>query len=254
MGNKEVTYFWSNVNRAADDECWLWQGARQPKGYGVMQTPDGVRGAHRFSYLLAHPDVVLTRNDVVRHTCDNPPCVNPAHLRCGTYAENSQDMVEKGRSRHGEAHYLASLTEEQVKAIAAQHAAGKTRGAIAREFGVTRECVKRIVNGITWGHVTGIPRQHLDAPVEAKCLRCGQPIIMRTLHAKQYCSAYCQQAAWKTRTRGEPQARKCGQCGAEFKTTDLRKRFCQKLCGVRNYTARMTAKNRAARTQAQEAE
>lgn len=78
-------------------DCWEWQ-ANKDKGYGKI----GINGksvlAHRFSYLMFNGDPTGL---VVRHTCDNPGCVNPSHLMLGTCADNSRDMVERGRSHHG---------------------------------------------------------------------------------------------------------------------------------------------------------
>jgi DNA-binding Xre family transcriptional regulator len=71
----------------------LWTGARRPLGYGALS----VLHAHRVAYELVYgkipPDLI------VLHICDNPPCVNPAHLRVGTRSENTRDMYAKGR--HG---------------------------------------------------------------------------------------------------------------------------------------------------------
>ncbi|MFD9905613.1 HNH endonuclease signature motif containing protein [Streptomyces sp. NPDC059063] len=91
--------FWLRVDRNAPGGCWLWTGARGDHGYGTLQGDDGrTVGAHRFSYTLHHgpiPDGLL-----VMHSCDNPPCANPAHLSVGTHADNMRDMAAKGRSRN----------------------------------------------------------------------------------------------------------------------------------------------------------
>ncbi|MBX3031886.1 MAG: HNH endonuclease [Chloroflexi bacterium] len=93
----QLDRFWGYVDRGADDECWIWRGPTYVGGYGRLSTPGGkhVR-AHRFSYELA-TGTSLAPGLVIRHTCDRPPCVNPAHLLPGTQRENIADMMSRGR-------------------------------------------------------------------------------------------------------------------------------------------------------------
>lgn len=90
--------FWPKVDRRGPDECWPWKAARRAAGYGKIGRGKSGRGwmlAHRASWELAHGPI--SSETLVLHRCDNPPCVNPAHLFLGTHADNVHDMVAKGR-------------------------------------------------------------------------------------------------------------------------------------------------------------
>jgi len=78
------------------DGCWLWEGSKTKKGYGQIGYRNRVRRAHRMAYELKHGEGSAEGAQVL-HTCDNPPCVNPAHLFVGTPQDNTDDMVAKGR-------------------------------------------------------------------------------------------------------------------------------------------------------------
>ena len=87
--------FWEKVDKHAEGGCWVWTGTRQVFGYGISLR---YRLAHRVSWEIANgpiPDGLW-----VLHRCDNPPCVNPAHLFLGTQTENMRDMTAKGRHPH----------------------------------------------------------------------------------------------------------------------------------------------------------
>lgn len=110
----QVDRFWSQVQKTKT--CWLWTGCRRGSRnvYGSAYFNGKLVLAHRLSYYLAHGEWPLP---YCLHSCDNPPCVNPAHLRPGTDADNHADASLRQRKRAGEDHYRAKLTEVDVRRI-----------------------------------------------------------------------------------------------------------------------------------------
>lgn len=131
--------------------CWLWTGTSTKMGYGVIAK----NYAHRLSYRwhIGEPGKLH-----VLHRCDNPPCVNPAHLFIGTQQDNNNDKLAKGRaaggSMKGEAHPSRKLSESDVLAIRSEYATGdKNQSRLARKYGVRQGTIWQIVNRNSWRHV-----------------------------------------------------------------------------------------------------
>lgn len=88
-------HFWSHVEITPD--CWMWHGNIDTNGYG-RTTFNGVRtGAHRVSYFLLKGEI--PKGMMACHHCDNPKCVNPAHIFIGTQKDNMQDWTKKGLNK-----------------------------------------------------------------------------------------------------------------------------------------------------------
>lgn len=136
------------------NECWEWTAARN-KGYGVIAIEESkLRGAHIVAWEVASGRE-LPKGMIIRHTCDNPPCVNPAHLRLGTHGDNVDDKVGRERQSRGETHGMAKLNTAAVLEICARLSRGRSQQLIAQEFGVSQGTVSLIATGKGWAHVTG---------------------------------------------------------------------------------------------------
>lgn len=151
LDNSTITRFWRNVN-VIDDEnsCWEWQASRTEWGYGrIYVGPEGraVR-SHRLAYELEYGPI--PDNMIVLHTCDNPPCCRPSHLVVGTFADNTHDMIRKGRQPKGENHKNAVLTAGDVQEIKRRILAKENQRRLANEFGVSPATITLIKQSKTW--------------------------------------------------------------------------------------------------------
>lgn len=125
--------FWRLVERRGADECWLWRGA-SGSGYGRFKMRGVLYSPHRIAYTLVKGPI--PRDDsyhgpVVMHSCDNPGCVNPAHLSLGSMKDNVRDMIDKGRKAVSGP--VTRLTPEQLHEI---REGNESQRVLARKFGV----------------------------------------------------------------------------------------------------------------------
>lgn len=95
---KSINRFWKKVDKS-ESGCWIWTGALNGKGYGIMTIQGKHILAHRFSLILNNRNEIPT-GLFVCHKCDNPKCVNPDHLFLGTARDNADDMYYKGLRSH----------------------------------------------------------------------------------------------------------------------------------------------------------
>lgn len=134
--------------------CHVWTASCTRDGYGKIMIARKEKKAHRVAYEQVHGPI--PEGFSVLHRCDNPPCVNPAHLFLGTQLDNVRDMHSKGRDRkaRGESQHCAVLTADQIREIRNRCAAGELQKDLAPEFGVGRGQIGYIVRRESWRHVT----------------------------------------------------------------------------------------------------
>lgn len=149
--------FWAHVEKRKSG-CWEWVG-RTREEYGIMQVrkdehpshTSRSHGAHRISWFL-HTGKWPTKS--ILHTCDNSPCVRPAHLYEGTHLDNMRDCIERGRRPKGEQSHNAVLTIKKVRFIRRSRLTNK---ALAKKFRVSETTIQRARTGRDWNHVKNPP-------------------------------------------------------------------------------------------------
>lgn len=135
--------------------CILTTHCRTHFGHGQIRIKGVLHAHHRVAYCKAHGlQLEEIKGKVVRHTCDNPACVNPEHLLLGTMKDNTQDMMTRGRNRYkeqkGEQIGNHKLTEEDVRAI---RSSKSSQVQLAKEYGVTQANISSILLRKTWKHI-----------------------------------------------------------------------------------------------------
>lgn len=174
--DQKIARFWSLIQRGAQDECWPWIGGRNKHGYGVVYASNRNEGdscttAHRVAYLLAKG--VFDSNLMVLHSCDNPPCCNPAHLRVGTAKDNAQDAILRNRrpTTIKFAPRVRKLSDQDVEEICRLSIKGRSARELAEAYGVARSTISDILNGKTKTHITaGMRIYRVKQPVGRKRL------------------------------------------------------------------------------------
>jgi hypothetical protein len=148
LTEKDLMRFWKYVVKT--DSCWNWTASVNTYGYGCFWWDKKQHQSHRISWLIAYGK---QSDKLLLHSCDNPRCVNPEHLREGTQADNMKDKVSRRRHAFGERNAQSRLTEAQVLAIKEKHANGATMRGLGREYGVSKTAISQIVKGKHWVHL-----------------------------------------------------------------------------------------------------
>lgn len=178
---------WRKVQKVGPDECWPWRGAHGPSGHGqIFNGKDGLRLEMAHCVAWASVNGPIPKGLHVCHTCDNPPCCNPAHLFLGTAKDNLRDAIQKGRfkflkPRPGEANHRAKLTWPMVDEVRRAYASGENLSDLSRRLGLARSTLRDVVKGRNW-RVPDVPQLPRQAPTRK--LSTEQVQEMRSLHAQ----------------------------------------------------------------------
>jgi hypothetical protein len=134
------------------DDCWIWIGKVANDGYGVVMINGKRIRSHRYSYEMFKGPI--NNGMLILHSCHNPHCVNPDHLREGTVRENAQDMINAKRDLYGEKGTASKLKEENIKEIIDLYNTGTvSQQQIADHFCVSQVAIGAIIRRKTWKHV-----------------------------------------------------------------------------------------------------
>lgn len=157
--------FWSKVEVGSKNKCWNWKKSNHQFGYGQFRFNGRSQTSHRVALILYTNEI--NEDLFVLHSCDNPRCCNPYHLRWGTPHENTQDCINRGRKtdppknntnppvHYGEDNNKSILNAEKVKEIRKIYQNGKfTQKELSKKFNVSKSTIAQVVNYKTWKHVS----------------------------------------------------------------------------------------------------
>ena len=152
MHTRLLKRFIAKITKREPTECWEWAAYCNKDGYGVI----GVGGkktalAHRIMWEIHH-DEAIPKGMIVMHSCDNPSCCNPNHLKLATRRENMEDMARKGRAPwrnvKSSNNPNAKVTEEQRQEIRRIYAADSvSQASLGERYGLSQTAVSKIVRG-----------------------------------------------------------------------------------------------------------
>jgi hypothetical protein len=185
LSQQEIHKFWSRVDVRGPDECWPWLAGKNGCGYGVFSvTEAGARKQRMATHIAIFLDrgaVCPGRKMYALHSCDNPSCVNPRHLRFGTPKQNSEDAKARGRASappnvrgnqaweakrlaampRGEDNKASVYKEPLIRDICQRRRLGQTPTRICKETGAPWTLVNDVTYGRAWQHIA---REYMPFP------------------------------------------------------------------------------------------
>lgn len=170
LTERQRNNFEAKIDRSSNPKgCWVWIARLNHDGYGTFKFRDRSELSHRMSHRI-HKGPIPDDTTRVLHSCDNPACCNPAHLRLGSQKENAADRESRGRGNHavgdatgarrhpekrprGSKHGKSKLDEIQVMEIKALLSSGRTPRKICSAYGVSHYAIDDIRRGKNWRHI-----------------------------------------------------------------------------------------------------
>lgn len=138
------------MHESGFSDCFNWPFSSTPRGYGKVVVEGCLQYTHRQALFI----ITGIYGKVAAHSCDNPSCFNPNHLRWTDTKGNLSDMALRQRSCLGNKNNMAKLTDEKVRKIRQEYLPGVTQKSLAKKYGVSRSQVGRVLGGDNWGWVS----------------------------------------------------------------------------------------------------
>lgn len=141
-----VSRFWRMVRMGDSSECWAWTGQAAADGYGSFFYHGEMRRSHEMALSFStgemrHPDLVTC------HSCDNPRCCNPSHLRFDTPGSNLKEAYDRGL-RSG-TDIPAWINDEKVRLMRERRALGARVCDLAADFKISPTAASLILRGLS---------------------------------------------------------------------------------------------------------
>lgn len=146
VARRKIALMEIDIDKSGD--CWEWTGRKNKSGYGLTAVRGGSEIAHRAYWQLVVGEV--PDGMYLLHSCDNKCCVNPAHLRVGTHAENMAEAKERKRMRpmRGIDNGRAKITYEIADAIRADVSSSNV--SLGKKYGVSDVVISNVRLGRSW--------------------------------------------------------------------------------------------------------
>lgn len=154
IGNESVVKrFLAKIGPSSSNGCQIWMAAKDAAGYGRFFIGENMIFAHRVSFILVNGSI--PDGMVIMHLCNNPSCVNPDHLRCGTQLENIQQREQQNRGKrfYGEENKRSKLKNTDILNIRKMGMDGVSSSIIALHFGINARSARRIIAKQRWAHI-----------------------------------------------------------------------------------------------------